>query len=308
MDDEVFRNKVRRAKRIIALSVAAVLAMLLAGCVLLGWLALRQKSTIGSLRDRIDEIHLLMEVNAEEKPAATPLPEPEKSLEYQELYPELTVDAPLLETPAEKTVYLTFDDGPSANTIELLDVLDEAGVKATFFVVGSQVDKYPDLLREIAARGHAVAVHSDSHDYQSIYQSVGSFLDDFASVVNKVESITGQTVTMVRLPGGSINGYNQEIHMALLAELLRRGYMYYDWNVSGEDATSKVLSASDIAASVEQQVLKHSYSIVLLHDHGSSKNMVEAMRQLIPRLKEQGYTFAALDATVEPTIFAYPAI
>ena len=137
---------------------------------------------------------------------------------------------------------------------------------------------------------------------------VGSFLDDFASVVNKVESITGQTVTMVRLPGGSINGYNQEIHMALLAELLRRGYMYYDWNVSGEDATSKVLSASDIAASVEQQVLKHSYSIVLLHDHGSSKNMVEAMRQLIPRLKEQGYTFAALDATVEPTIFAYPAI
>lgn len=181
-------------------------------------------------------------------------------------------------------------------------------MKATFFVVGDQIDRYPETLQDIAARGHTIGVHSDSHDYRRIYQSVEAFLADLSGAAAKVEETTGRQVQLLRLPGGSINGYDQAIWEELLAELLRRGYVYHDWNVSAQDAVSTSVPAASIVETVQRQVAGHDYSVVLMHDAAGRRSTVEALKELIPLLKEQGYTFAALDAGVKPVIFAYPTM
>ena len=310
MEDTQFYTRVRRMKRIIVAAVFALILLLACLCAVLAWQNARGRAALGLLQQQLQQA--AQAARAEPPDAQQPEEQPTAqsgeqalSLAYQSLYPELTVEPQPLAVPAEGTIYLTFDDGPSQNTPELLDVLDEYGVKATFFVVGNQVDRYPELLREIADRGHTIGVHSDCHEYRTIYASVEAFLQDFAGVVQKTEAITGQTVRLFRFPGGSINGYNRDIYMPLIAEMLRRGYVYHDWNVSAEDASSKGKTAAQIAQAVEQQAGRHSYSVALLHDASGRQTTVQALRQLIPLLQQQGYTFEPLDASVQPIIFAY---
>ena len=310
MSDEQYARAVRRAKRIIVGAVLAVVLALAAACAALavtGWRAGRQ---LDQLEERLGQME--QELGRLEQQAAqpqgdelesekTPLPD----LAYQALYPELAVEPAEMDIPADGTVYLTFDDGPSANTPALLDALDELGVKATFFVVGAQVDRYPEYLQMIVDRGHAIGVHSDCHEYKTIYRSVDAFLQDFAAVAGKVKEVTGQTVAMLRFPGGSINGYDRGIYQPLIAEVVRRGYVYHDWNVSAEDASSQHKSAAQITETVCAQVRTHDYSVVLLHDAAGRQTTIEAVRRFVPALQQEGYTFAALDAGVKPIIFAY---
>ncbi|MBR2028559.1 MAG: polysaccharide deacetylase family protein [Oscillospiraceae bacterium] len=228
------------------------------------------------------------------------------SFGYQEDYPDLYVE----EKPQFKTVesekpvvYLTFDDGPSANTETVLDILKANGIKATFFVVNNDIEAHQHLYKRIVDEGHTLGIHTYSHQYNKIYSSVDEYLADFNMIFEKVYSITGVKPTIFRFPGGSINTYNQNFYRQLIAEMLRRGFVYYDWNVSSGDAGVTYTSAA-IHSAVLNGIGSKSKSIVLMHDSSTKHATVGALQSIIDALKET-HEFRPLDNTVEPTVFTY---
>ena len=135
-----------------------------------------------------------------------------------------------------KTMYLTFDDGPSKeNTDKVLDVLKEKNVKATFFVIGEYVRKYPDTARRIVEEGHTIGIHCDVHDYSIIYANPAAFIADFEKAYDTVYQITGVEAKLFRFPGGSVNAYNKQVCGDIVKELEAKGFIYFDWNASLED-------------------------------------------------------------------------
>lgn len=203
----------------------------------------------------------------------------------------------------EKTVYLTFDDGPTQRTGEILDILDRYGVKATFFVVYRDDEASKEMYREIVARGHTIGVHSASHDYGKVYQSVDSYLDDFDQMYQQIYEVTGVRPDLFRFPGGSVNAYNMDLYQEIIAEMLRRGFVYYDWNVGSGD-TMRGATAGTIADRVVGG-MPEKRGIVLLHDSANKLQTVQALPRIIERLQGQEYSFAPLDRTVRPCTFAY---
>jgi len=226
-------------------------------------------------------------------------------LSYQKLYPNLYVQKSTKVTEnAAKTIYLTFDDGPSPNTMDLLDILDRYNVKATFFVIYHDDEASQNAYREIVKRGHTIAVHTASHKYTEIYKSVEDYLADFDIVYKQIERVTGVKPELFRFPGGSINSYNVRIYQELIAEMLRRGFTYYDWNVSGGDTASNATRDS-ITENVVENAKKYDRSVVLLHDSSSETSTAAALEGIIIDLQNSGYAFAKLDGSVMPFTFAY---
>ena len=136
--------------------------------------------------------------------------------------------------PEGKTVYLTFDDGPSDRTDEILAILDKYNVKATFFVMPRKTDVCYKRLRAIVDAGHTIGVHTYSHDYNIMYASVEAYLEDFNKAYEIVVDATGIKPDIFRFAGGSLNDRSYKI----IAEMTRRGFTYYDWNASGDDSVS----------------------------------------------------------------------
>ncbi len=215
----------------------------------------------------------------------------------------VTVKAPVVvqaapitpSVPGEKTIYLTFDDGPGPYTAKLLDVLKKHDVKATFFVCNHS--NYNHLLTRMAQEGHAIGVHSASHDYQKIYASEEAFLNDFNTVHNLIKEKTGISTTLFRFPGGSSNmvsRFNPGIMTRLAAEMTNRGYQYFDWNVDSMDAGGATTSAQ-VVRNVTGGAANKSVSVVLQHD---IKNFsVNAVEEIILWGKANGYTFKALSSS-----------
>ena len=227
------------------------------------------------------------------------------SLEYQLEYPELYVESGTFteEEGGKPVIYLTFDDGPSENTERVLDILKENNIKATFFVVNNNIESQQHLYKRIADEGHTLGIHTYSHQYQKIYSSVEEYLADFNRIYEKVYSLTGVKPTVFRFPGGSINNYNQHIYFELIAEMLRRGFTYYDWNVSSGDAGETYTSGA-IYNAVVNGVGSKSKSIVLMHDSSTKNATVKALPEIIAFFSET-HEFRALDNSVKPASFTY---
>ncbi len=266
------------------------------------------KQALQSAKEQLTEANTLVSVKTL---AATTENEeaPEKkepAFSYQTLYPDLYVTAPTVAVKAENTVYLTFDDGPSNVTSRILDTLKASNVKATFFVVGNNLntESGQELLKRMVDEGHTIGVHTYSHAYATIYNSVESYLDDFDKVFQQVYEITGVYPSIFRFPGGSINGYNGSFYQQLIAEMERRGFVYYDWNVSSEDATGSA-SAAAITRNVVQNTANYSRAIVLMHDSSTKRTTADALQGIISALQIHGYNFAPLTNNVAPIIFSY---
>ncbi|MBP3460753.1 MAG: N-acetylmuramoyl-L-alanine amidase [Lachnospiraceae bacterium] len=138
-----------------------------------------------------------------------------------------------------KTMYLTFDDGPSVeNTNAVLDILKERNIKATFFVVGENVEKHPEVAKRIVEEGHTIGIHCYRHDYEELYASADSYIEDFEKAYNIVYEVTGVEVKLFRFPGGSINSYNKKVNEEIIRQMTEKGYIYFDWNASLEDAVT----------------------------------------------------------------------
>lgn len=198
-----------------------------------------------------------------------------------------------------KTMYLTFDDGPSEeNTSRVLDILKERNIKATFFLVGENVEKYPEIAQRIVAEGHTIGIHCYNHDYQNLYQSVESFVEDFERARRVVREVTGVETVLFRFPGGSVNSYNDKVYAEIIEEMTKRGYIYYDWNASLEDAVTGAEPTQLLANGVET-TLGRKKVILLAHD--VVHNTGEILEDLLDRFPE--YEMRPLSEEVEPIHF-----
>lgn len=193
--------------------------------------------------------------------------------------------------PETKTAYLTFDDGPSKDTtLTILDKLDKYNIKATFFVTGTNIEKNKDLLKEIHNRGHLIGIHTYSHKYEEIYSSVDNFLEDFNKTYNLIYETIGIKPTIFRFPGGSINSYNKNTSTEIIKEMNKRGFIYYDWNASSEDATispnfEKCMTAISTTMNTNKEIL-------LFHD--TKKLTADNLEKYIEKIIELGYSFSTL--------------
>ena len=199
--------------------------------------------------------------------------------------------------PGNKVVYLTFDDGPSRYTAQLLNILDKYGVKATFFVT-NQFPAYQHMIGETYRRGHTIALHTYSHNYASVYASEDAYYRDLEMINNICVQQTGVTPKIVRFPGGTSNTvsrrYCKGIMSSLSQSLAYHGYLYCDWNVSSGDAGGAKTSSA-VASNVISGIKKHSVSIVLQHDITS--HSVNAVEQILFWGIQNGYTFLPMSET-----------
>lgn len=224
---------------------------------------------------------------------------------YQSLYPDFYAPQPYAVTERiERSVYLTFDDGPSEQTEHILDILAEKDVKATFFVVGQDDETGLARLREIAAQGHTLGMHTYSHVYTEVYASVENCLAEFYANFTQIRDATGVAPTVFRFPGGSINAYSVGFYQELIAEMTRRGFVPFDWNVSAEDNGGPQKTADEIVELVQNRMRGVSRGVVLLHDKDGSEETVAALPALIDRLRANGYTFYAITPETMPVLFS----
>ncbi len=202
--------------------------------------------------------------------------------------------------PGNKTVYLTFDDGPGPYTEKLLNVLAKYNAKATFFVTNNR-PAYNHLFSRMAQDGHAVAIHTASHNYKKIYASEEAFYADLNEISDVIQQQTGIKPMLTRFPGGSSNTvsrFNPGIMTRLAADLEAKGYRYFDWNVDSNDAGG-ASSTSEVVNNIKRGIAANSVSIVLQHDiKGFS---VDAVDEVLRWGTANGYTFKALDST-SPTM------
>ena len=221
---------------------------------------------------------------------------------YKEMFTDLYVQEPTEFILEDKTVYLTFDDGPSNLTEKVLDILNKENVKATFFIIGSHISGNEHTLNRIVNEGHTIGIHTYSHNYEQIYSSVENYLEDFNKTFNLIHEVTGIYPNIFRFPGGSVNAYNKSTGAAIRDEMLRRGFMFYDWNNSSGDCDS-TYSVETCIKNVLNQSSRYNRIISLMHDSSQKKFTVEALPKIIHGLKEQGFAFNKITNKIKPITF-----
>lgn len=208
--------------------------------------------------------------------------------------------APVPAGSGGKTIYLTFDDGPSPNTPRIISILNSYGIKATFFVKNTAYNGY---MKDIVDNGNAIALHSYTHNYKQIYSSDEAFYEDLQNISDLVFLQTGVRSKIMRFPGGGSNTvskkYSQGIMTRLTQGVTERGYVYYDWNCSSGDATGDKVPKDTIVANCKK-VPSSSNVIVLMHDTGAKGTTVEALPEVIEYYLNCGYTFGVITSETPP--------
>lgn len=192
------------------------------------------------------------------------------------------------------TIYLTFDDGPSKYTDEILNVLDKYNIKATFFVT-NQFPEYQNLIKKEYEKGHSIGIHTYSHKW-SIYESVETYLDDFAKINNIVYEQTGIHTKLFRFPGGSSNTISRHYSKGIMSKLSKRmekdGYVYFDWTFDSGDTNKKDSSSEAILKNIKMNLKGDGEYVILMHD--IKKSTLEALPNIIEFAQARGYQFSAL--------------
>ena len=211
-----------------------------------------------------------------------------------------TTEPPATEPPTEEptipgvggVIYLTFDDGPGAATPRLLDILDKYNAKATFFVVDTP---FVSTITQIAASGHALAMHTATHDFQKVYSSIEGYFDDLEKIESIIEEYAGYRPAIIRFPGGSSNRVSKKYCDSIMTDLARiveeKGYVYFDWDVDSCDA-SDAKTAEAVYRNVVRGCSTRTSSIVLMHDIRSYT--VDAIEDILIWGQANGYVFEAL--------------
>ncbi|WP_315114768.1 polysaccharide deacetylase family protein [uncultured Clostridium sp.] len=190
-----------------------------------------------------------------------------------------------------KPVYLTFDDGPTyVVTNNLLDVLKDHDVKATFFVVGKEIEGKEDILKRIYDEGHSIGLHTYSHNFNKIYKSDDIFIQEMLDTQKKVKEITGHTSNIIRFPGGS----SKHLSTGLLEKLHQNNFKIYDWNVNICDGVDPNLKVDQLVSNAQKYSKNYSRLILLMHCNFNNKNTVKALPKIIEYYKDSGYEFEAI--------------
>ncbi len=280
------RKKKLTLQNIITLSIFLICLIILCICSGKMFIKMYQHNRLkAEYNSIINQNTLLAETTTELSKTYT-----DKKSEYDEVqkkYDEAMANSPI--------AYLTFDDGPSDNTLKLLDILDKYNIKATFFVVYKE--GYDNVYKEIVNRGHVLANHTYSHQYNDIYASPEAFIDNILKLDKKLEEITGVPPSKIlRFPGGSNTGFvTPENSAKIKAKLEELGYVYFDWNVDSLDASAMTQPKDVVVNGVLNGADLVNTANVLMHDTNVKHTTIEAIPQIIEGLKDRGYRFKSLD-------------
>ena len=281
------RKRIRRLKKIILGTVAAAIIIPVIVSILLG-------VRVVSLRNRVKELEAMLLTEKEKNAGAgvftlASVEESDRNQEKdtQEMEGE---GAQAESTDIQKEVYFTFDDGPSANTDEILDILKEYDVRATFFVVGKTDEHSVRMYQRIVDEGHTLAMHSYSHKYDEIYASRESYVEDLTKLQEYLYQITGVWPRFCRFPGGSSNTVSSVEMQKLMAYLNENGITYFDWNISSGDAVREDLSVDTIVQNCVGKLDNVNIGMILMHDANDKITTVEALPEVIKAIRERGDT------------------
>ncbi len=286
---EARRKRVQRLKKMIIGIVAAGIVIPLLCCVYLSCRLHTIDGTLKTLEQRLDELDIR---NQELQTLLQQLQEQESTPEQTPQIQEDSSGAEASEPVAEESsgqeeihkVYLTFDDGPSIYTNDILDILDSYNVKATFFVVGKEGTNAEEALQRIVDEGHTLGMHSYSHKYKELYESMDSFTQDFARIRDYIYQATGVESVCYRFPGGSSNTVSEIDMHDFIDYLDSQGVEYYDWNVSSGDGGSMKLSTDTLLENCTRDIDTRDTSIILLHDSAEKPTTVEALPDIIENI------------------------
>lgn len=194
----------------------------------------------------------------------------------------------------EKVAYLTFDDGPNLQiTPKVLDILKSEDVKATFFVIGKNVDEHPEIVKRAYDEGHFIANHSYSHDNSILYRSSEDFINEIQKTdkaIGNALGIENYTSHLFRFPNGFMAPlYKSEKEKATLL-LSQMDYAYIDWNALNNDSMQKY-SSSQLLANLKESIKNKNTLVILMHDTKDVSNSSLVLKDSIEYLKSQGYEF-----------------
>ena len=193
-----------------------------------------------------------------------------------------------------KLAYLTFDDGPThVVTPAILDVLKKENVKATFFVVGKEIEGREDILKRIYTEGHSIGLHTYSHNFKKIYRSCDEFIAEMKKTADKVKDVTGFTPKIIRFPGGS----SKRLNDFTLTNVHKNNYKVYDWNVNICDGIDPNLSVSELIKNSHTIKGNKNEAIILMHCNSNNKNTVKALKGIINYYHDLGYEFKSITET-----------
>lgn len=205
-----------------------------------------------------------------------------------------------------KIACLTFDDGPSKYTAQILDILREYDVPATFFVTAQDMNMdYMPVIKDIVAQGHQLALHSASHDYSKIYASSTAFWLDMKELREQLAPyVDVDTIHWLRFPGGSTNTVSHKyggrgIMKQLIAEAEAKDYEWIDWNVCAQDATASHPNAAQILRNIQKDAQGRDICVVLLHDTKATGQTVKALPSIIEWFQSEGYHFFTVEEMYE---------
>ncbi len=283
MKKEINRSqRVKRLKKMILWTIALAILIPVTGCILLSVRVFQLKKQVAVLTEELPT-----EEMQEEASGVYETTKVEESVRDTETKAEEPAKINPVKSSGKK-VYLTFDDGPSSNTDQILDILKDYDVKATFFVVGKTDERSVKAYQRIIEEGHTLAMHSYSHKYDEIYESKEAFARDLNSLQEYLYETTGVWPRIYRFPGGSSNTVSKVDMQELIEYLTDIGITYFDWNVASGDAVSRTLPAETIVNNCLSGIEKQKESVILMHDASNKGTTIEALPQIIEAIQEQG--------------------
>lgn len=246
------------------------------------------------------------EQKPDKKPPAEPNKKPPEQPAGEKPQPSVPIKQPEVEKrpdpqgtkqTGQQVAYLTFDDGPTPFTPQILDLLKAADVKATFFLLAGQIERYPDVAKRILAEGHAVGLHGVTHVASKIYRSPQTVLQEMDTCNDVLQKITGVRTDLIRVPFGSYPHLTPPYREAIA----HSGYQLWDWNVDSTDSSALSVPSDQIYRQVIEQVthLKHS-PVILFHD---KKTTSEALPGILQQLQAKGYGMHKLSSDLPPVTF-----
>lgn len=275
-------QRVKRLKKMILWTIALAILIPVIGCILLSVRVFQLKKQVAVLTEQLPT-----EEMQEEASGVYETTKVEESVRDTETKAEEPAKINPVKSSGKK-VYLTFDDGPSSNTDQILDILKDYDVKATFFVVGKTDERSVKAYQRIVEEGHTLAMHSYSHKYDEIYESKEAFARDLNSLQEYLYETTGVWPRIYRFPGGSSNTVSKVDMQELIEYLTDIGITYFDWNVASGDAVSRTLPAETIVNNCLSGIEKQKESVILMHDASNKGTTIEALPKIIEAIQEQG--------------------
>ena len=193
--------------------------------------------------------------------------------------------------------YLTFDDGPGKFTGEVLDILAENNIPATFFVLGEQVERYPEIVQRITDEGHGIGNHTHNHVYDELYNEFTNFSAQVLQTLQAIYDVTGEQTRLLRAPGGTYNNIDTSYYEAMS----EAGLIIFDWNVDSGDSASRNVTTETIVNNIKKANLMERV-IVLMHDSNSHEATIAALPQIIAYYREHNYRFDMITDTTTPMV------